>query len=63
MIKQKGTEWECTICGEIFGRIENAVFHDFKKHKDISASNLAFGKQEQPFLSSGSLKESDKEQK
>ena len=32
MIKQKGTEWECSICGEIFGRVENAIVHDFKEH-------------------------------
>lgn len=32
MIQQKGTEWECSICGEMFGRVENAVFHDFQEH-------------------------------
>ncbi len=33
MIKQKGVEWECDVCGEIFGRVDNALVHDFKKHK------------------------------
>lgn len=32
MIVQKGTEWECDICHEVFGRVENAIYHDFKEH-------------------------------
>jgi hypothetical protein len=32
MIKQDGLEWVCTKCKERFGRVENAIWHDFKKH-------------------------------
>ena len=32
MIKQIGTEWKCDVCGEVFGRVENAIVHDFKEH-------------------------------
>jgi len=35
MIKQEGLEWRCTICGELFSRVDNAVVHDFKKHKEL----------------------------
>jgi len=32
-ITQRESEWKCDICGEIFGRVENAIVHDFKKHQ------------------------------
>ena len=41
LIKQQGITWQCTICGEVFNRVENAVFHDFKKHRNESTSRVA----------------------
>jgi len=39
MVTQQGTEWKCDICGEIFGRIENAIYHEMhcfpKKKKEV----------------------------
>jgi hypothetical protein len=32
MIQQEGTEWVCSICKKKFGRVENAIVHDFTDH-------------------------------
>ncbi len=34
-IIQKGIEWECLHCGEVFGRVENAFVHVFKEHQSV----------------------------
>jgi len=28
MVTQKGTEWKCDICGQVFDRIDNAIYHE-----------------------------------
>jgi len=44
MIQQVGTEWVCSICKKKFGRMENAVMHDFSAHsgdkEDIISSEF-----------------------
>jgi ribosomal protein L34E len=43
MVTQKGTEWKCDICGQVFGRIENAIYHEIhcfpKKEKKEAKPN------------------------